>query len=704
MVDAISVEEISKLDRTSVRNDYLVIQFCSVEDVPIYQHGYFYDSPRQDIYIKAYISKDLTIPGMVSRSDFGKGEKATKDFESYLKTSNSVRQIGRMSDFHFTLRKHDEGRAIWNSYHNFKVKPPKDALLTVELYHASRKQSMQAAERAFHHGETPDAAHGMLGSAHIPLDQLTETSMNVIFEQASLKNPKFSVNLRRVYADKPPQSIKTLFLIRHGESKWNLAQEHGDVRGMLHRDHSLTKTGVEQASAFHASWSKYHQASKPLAEVHADEVAGYAKEVLVPPKTQSMTQPTSDKFNFHTGSQKSSPLANSSVKLSTAGGQGTSSEPPAPSRSFFSSLIPSFLRKTPAPASALEHAPSQGQNQVQVLAETSRFSDADCEDTRSRSSSIDMHNDTNSAKLRSASAGSDILEQNDSENEEETQSDTRYSSKPRSISTFETEAVLQVPKAMVDQRVEYIKQFLNADVAYVSPLTRAIQTSLFTLYGHKAIKENGIHVMSTLREFKGPGGLDTVGLVVGAEIKERVTHELIDTVGAEEAYQKVNIPFHILDAELHWWTDIHHYEGKREMNDRMCEFLDFAQFCEAEFPIFVGHSNFFRYFYSNYMSEVVQYNRPYLCANLRHFRLANACCLAVTVLFEEEEDEESNNNHELNRGSTHGSRGSDYVARNKHSARIIDADIIFSDTRLSFANGSKAVKSGDMSTHSSHGR
>jgi hypothetical protein len=38
-------------------------------------------------------------------------------------------------------------------------------------------------------------------------------------------------------------------------------------------------------------------------------------------------------------------------------------------------------------------------------------------------------------------------------------------------------------------------------------------------------------------------------------------------------------------------------------------------------------------------------------------------------------------------GVMHGARGSHHEARTKHVARIIDADIVFTDHRLSFANG-----------------
>jgi len=728
MVSVISVEEIKKLDVASTRDDYLVIQFCSVEDVPAYDEGYFFDGARQDLFIKSYISKDLSIPGVMGREDFGTGPTANEDYEDHLRITKTVRQIGRMSDYHFTLRKHDEGRAIWNSYHNFKMKQPKDGLLTVELYHASRKQSMQVAERARHHGETPDAAHGMLGTAHIALDALTDAPQKFLFQQANKRFPNFSISLRRVYKDTPPSRIKTFFMIRHGESKWNIAQEHNNVRAMLHRDHSLTKVGTDQAVNFNASWRKYYGTDKSIEEVHANEVENYPSAIVIKHHHQHHQHPPLPVSP--TGSKGS--VEGSSGKPAQTDAANTTSAPEASKQKNWASLfVPGFLKKKVAPPPAPMHHALQRA--------TSSVAESDVEDTRSRSSSLDLNHDqyqngdhdhhANGAEKKSSSqvsmppqnknknksrnrVGSDEGDQadieaasSDDEGGDEDEDEDKESAagdddddaddagcgivnkngEHELMAIKNVRKILKVSAMLIRRRVEFIQQFMAADAIYVSPLTRAIQTSLFTLYKHPALA-NGIHIMSTLREYKGPGGLDTVGMVVGKTIKDRVYQETAETVHRDEAEEKTNIPFHVNDAELHWWTDFNHYEGKRAMNDRMCEFLDFAQFCEAETPIFVGHSNFFRYFYSNYLSEVVEYNRPALCQDLRQFRLANACCLAVTVLFEDDDDEPVDVMHATG-GVMHGTRGSHHEARTKHVARIIDADIVFTDHRLSFANG-----------------
>ena len=43
-------------------------------------------------------------------------------------------------------------------------------------------------------------------------------------------------------------------MIRHGESKWNEAQEKIHIAGMLNKDHPLTEDGINQALTLNARW------------------------------------------------------------------------------------------------------------------------------------------------------------------------------------------------------------------------------------------------------------------------------------------------------------------------------------------------------------------------------------------------------------------------------------------------------------------
>lgn len=81
------------------------------------------------------------------------------------------------------------------------------------------------------------------------------------------KYPNFSITLSRAFIAAPPPHTKTFFLIRHGESKWNLAQSKINIAGMMDRDHSLTEEGIKQAEELNQKWKEQQhvEESKPKA-------------------------------------------------------------------------------------------------------------------------------------------------------------------------------------------------------------------------------------------------------------------------------------------------------------------------------------------------------------------------------------------------------------------------------------------------------
>ena len=90
---------------------------------------------------------------------------------------------------------------------------------------------------------------------------------------------------------------------------------------------------------------------------------------------------------------------------------------------------------------------------------------------------------------------------------------------------------------------------------------------------------------------------------------------------------------YVNDAETPWWTPVTSFDNKQDQNDRLEEFEQYLRFCDAKNPIFVGHSLFFKLFYSTRITGVLKSNRPELYSNLKKFRLGNASVLAVTVIF-----------------------------------------------------------------------
>lgn len=66
-----------------------------------------------------------------------------------------------------------------------------------------------------------------------------------------------TITIRLVYCGlRPVENIKkTIFLIRHGESKWNISQSEKNLKGMVQQyDHELTETGLQQAISFQQRW------------------------------------------------------------------------------------------------------------------------------------------------------------------------------------------------------------------------------------------------------------------------------------------------------------------------------------------------------------------------------------------------------------------------------------------------------------------
>eukprot|EP01038_Epipyxis_sp_PR26KG_P004938 gene4938-6910_t len=220
------------------------------------------------------------------------------------------------------------------------------------------------------------------------------------------------------------------------------------------------------------------------------------------------------------------------------------------------------------------------------------------------------------------------------------------------------------------QREKYIDLFMQADKVYSSPLTRAIQTAFLSMDGHEAIRNPSLILYSNIREIKRIGGLDTVGIEYGeTNILNRTENELSQSIGHIRALEVMAPSLDVNDADQPWWTPIASYESDREQQDRIKEFLTFIRYCDAKNPVFVGHSLFFKAFYSKRISDLMKRNRPELSENLRRFRLSNATVLAVTVLFSD---------------------------RESHDATILDGDLIFGG---GFHGHSNHNEDGDGNNH-----
>jgi hypothetical protein len=145
-------------------------------------------------------------------------------------------------------------------------------------------------------------------------------------------------------------------------------------------------------------------------------------------------------------------------------------------------------------------------------------------------------------------------------------------------------------------------------------------------------------MFSVIREIKKLGGLDTVGIEHGDGIAKRLRSEFYQHVPHFMDKERLDqllasFPLDVNDADCPWWTSMTSTERTVEQQERVTEFLTFCRYCEAKLPVFVGHSLFFKAFYSRRISNELLLNRQSLSENLKKFRLSNASMLAVTVKF-----------------------------------------------------------------------
>eukprot|EP01041_Mallomonas_annulata_P006382 gene6382-12905_t len=426
-----------------------------------------------------------------------------------------------------TIQRQNNSNPILHSYQNFYIKAPKMANLNIMMYDYDLTNK-----------------HDLLGTIIIPLSDLDDEKVhslelkptvnkNIVETKESTEmNSNFKINLRRKFLLKPPPGRKTFFIIRHGESEWNHAQEHVNISGMVgQNDHTLTVKGIMQAMELNMKWNK---SSSSINNLHLD----IEKLQLQSVKSEMLTT---------------------------------------------------------------------------------------------------------------------VIEEEENEDDD---NDIDFNSNymaPESTAVAEVvRSYSKMPFASTDRRQVYTEQFQNATEVFSSPLTRAIQTALVALDGHKAFTEKGLTLYSVIREVKGPGGMDTVGVKYGADIIPRVADRLEAVIGQPATARFMKTPIHINDANMPWWTPQSMSDSKEEVQRRVDDFLNFIRYSEVDTPIFVGHSLFFKAMYNCRISKALEANRPELAANMKKYKLDNANVMAITVGYIDNEDGET-----------------------KPGSIILDADILF---------------------------
>lgn len=190
--------------------------------------------------------------------------------------------------------------------------------------------------------------------------------------------------------------------------------------------------------------------------------------------------------------------------------------------------------------------------------------------------------------------------------------------------------------SLEEKAKEYHQKFFQADKIYSSPLTRAVQTALVAMSDHPALQQEGLTLYSVIREVKGPGGMDTVGVHTGSLIAKHVRSEFATLVSPRDADAFMSADIHINDANEPWWTPQTMMDNKEDIQNRVEDWLKFTRFSDENVPVFVGHSLFWKAFYKRRISEILETNRPELVKKMQKKKMGNAAIMAVTVAYLDE--------------------------------------------------------------------
>eukprot|EP00299_Pterocystis_sp_00344_P011212 c5188_g1_i1.p1 GENE.c5188_g1_i1~~c5188_g1_i1.p1 ORF type:complete len:632 (+),score=159.57 c5188_g1_i1:25-1920(+) len=178
-----------------------------------------------------------------------------------------------------------------------------------------------------------------------------------------------------------------------------------------------------------------------------------------------------------------------------------------------------------------------------------------------------------------------------------------------------------------------IEDFINAEVVFSSPLTRAIQTALIstTPILHKLER---LVLMPNAREKRNLGGQDSSGKVTGQAIRDRAMAELAKVGYKPEIFRDLGISIDTDEVDHHWWDSIK--ESKIALQQRLDEFMNQIRWLPQNRIILVGHSHFFREIFRNYLHPSFALSNPELASNLCSHVIENCgvACLKLDFFYE----------------------------------------------------------------------
>lgn len=189
-----------------------------------------------------------------------------------------------------------------------------------------------------------------------------------------------------------------------------------------------------------------------------------------------------------------------------------------------------------------------------------------------------------------------------------------------------------------------LDDFLSADAIYSSPLCRAMQTCLIGLDGHPALKADAakpqVTCLSSAREVKKVGGMDTVGGHVGDDILDNAKAQTSRVLGHDEVDRMMgHIACDPYDAMDSWWTAGDDRDTDQDMMARFYSFVSSLRYSHRSGlsnkpTIVVGHSLFMREFCTYFMDPDLADQDP-IAMKLTRSKLANACMVKVDLEFDD---------------------------------------------------------------------
>lgn len=160
---------------------------------------------------------------------------------------------------------------------------------------------------------------------------------------------------------------------------------------------------------------------------------------------------------------------------------------------------------------------------------------------------------------------------------------------------------------------EYIKLLTKPGKVFTSPFTRAIETAVIALRDIVLNSTGELVVMKEAREQRNYClSVDTGGIAVGDQIKQRVEEELAelygvtadggnDKAGASPVPELGKIRLDVSDVQDEWWSSS--ADSDEDVVKRMETFMELLRQQSGAATIVVGHSHFFRRVFRTYLSE-----------------------------------------------------------------------------------------------------